>query len=81
MRLLLIILLSFSFKLFGSSHEAFAKEKKVQEVNFDGSAVDGVVRTPDGLYLVQKRGIEFLPLYKVRKKFDKSIKDSVEYLR
>lgn len=55
--------------------------RKTQEVNFDGSDVDGVVRSPDGAYLVQKRGIQFLPLYKVKKEFDRNIRDSVEYLR
>jgi hypothetical protein len=55
--------------------------KKTQEVNFDEANIDGEVRTPDGSYLHQKRGLKFLPLYKVRKSFDNSIKDSVEFLR
>ena len=41
--------------------------KKTQEVNFDGTDVDGVVRSPDGAYLLQKRGVKFTPLYKVEK--------------
>lgn len=63
---------------------AFAQEKKgkkVQEVSFDGSDIDGESRKPDGSYLVQKRGIDFMPLYNVRKQFDENIKDSVEYLK
>lgn len=63
----------------------FAKKKvqyrKTQDVNFDEANIDGEVRSPDGSYLHQKRGVKFLPLYKVRKNFDVSIKDSVEYLR
>lgn len=55
--------------------------KKVQEVHFDGSDVGGQARTPDGAYLVQKKGVDFLPLYKVRERFDKQIKQSVDYLR
>ncbi|MCM2281851.1 MAG: hypothetical protein NDI61_08395 [Bdellovibrionaceae bacterium] len=55
--------------------------RKVQEVKFDGSDVDGQVRNPDGAYLVQKRGLDFVPLYKVKKNFDDSLKDSVEYLK
>jgi len=55
--------------------------RKTQDVNFDGSSVDGVARNPDGAYLLQKRGIKFLPLYKVRKKFDEEIKNSTDYLR
>ncbi len=57
------------------------KNSKIQEVNFDAQNIDGVVRNPDGSYLVQKRGVDFVPLYKVRDNFDESIKDSVEYLR
>ena len=55
--------------------------RKTQDVNFDGSDVDGTVRNPDGAYLAQKRGIDFVPLYKVRKNFDDSIKESVEYVK
>jgi hypothetical protein len=55
--------------------------RKVQDVNFDAMEVDGQVRNPDGAYVVQKRVIEFLPLYKVRKNFDENIKESVEYLK
>ena len=55
--------------------------KKTQNVSFDGTDIDGDVRSPDGAYLVQKKGVKFLPLYKVKKQFDESIKDSVEHLR
>jgi hypothetical protein len=55
--------------------------KKTQEVNFEGSDVDGIVRSPDGAYLSQKKGMKFLPLYNVKKNFDKEIKSSVEYVR
>lgn len=66
------------------SSTVFAKKvqyRKTQEVNFDGSDVDGQVRNPDGAYLVQKRSIDFMPLYKVKKNFDDSLKDSVDYLK
>ena len=39
--------------------------RKTQAVSFDGSDVDGVVRSPDGAYLLKKRGVKFVPLYKV----------------
>lgn len=55
--------------------------KKTQEVSFDSTDVDGLVRSPDGAYLNQKKGVKFLPLYKVEKSFDKEIKNSVDYLR
>lgn len=55
--------------------------KKTQEVSFESTDVDGLVRNPDGAYLNQKKGIKFLPLYKVEKAFDREVKKSVEYLR
>lgn len=67
-----------------TSSTVFAKKvqyRKTQDVNFDAAEVDGAVRSPDGAYLVQKRGIDFNPLYKVRKNFDENIKESVEYVR
>ena len=69
--------------LIGSS-TVWAKKvqyRKVQEVNFDGADVDGEVRNPDGAYLVQKRGVDFMPLYKVRQNFDDNIKESVKYIK
>lgn len=55
--------------------------RKTQEVNFEEANIDGTVRSPDGAYLHQKRGMQFEPLYKVREQFDKGIKESVDYLR
>ena len=68
--------------IFASS--AFAeklKYKKTQEVNFDEESVDGQLRKPEGLYITQKKTVDFVPLYKLREHFDRSIKDSVHYLR
>ena len=78
MRAILVLLLVFT------ASTVFAKKveyRKSQDVNFDGSDVDGKVRNPDGAYLVQKRGIDFMPLYKVRKNFDDNIRESVEYMK
>ena len=66
----------------GSS--AFAKTKtlrKVQEVNFSEVDLKGTVRNPDGAYLVQKRGLKFMPLYEVQKDMDQKIRESVQYIR
>lgn len=65
---------------------SFAAEKKVkfrktQSVDFEEASVDGLARKPTGAYLVQKRGVDFMPLYKVRQKFDDNIMESIEYLR
>ena len=82
MKRLLGLVLVLAFVFTGTT--VFAKEKKfkkTQEVSFDGADIDGVVRSPDGSYLVQKRGVDFVPLYEVKKQFDQNIKDSIEYLR
>ena len=81
MRVLIFMVILFAFL-----SEAKAEKKKViyrksQNVDFEGSSVDGVARTPDGAYLLQKRGVKFLPLYKVKKQFDGNIKNSVKHLR
>lgn len=57
------------------------KATRVQKMDFDASDVDGKVRQPDGSYIVQKRGIEFIPLYKLKESFDEQIQDSVEYIK
>jgi hypothetical protein len=63
------------------SHPTFAEGKKrtirkVQEVNFGEMSLKGTIRNPDGAYLVQKRGIKFLPLYDVKKDLDSRIRDT-----
>lgn len=65
--------------------ESKAPQRKVyrdtQEVDFDGVDIDGIVRKPDGAYLSPKRGVDFIPLYQVKKQIDENIKESVDYLR
>lgn len=73
-------------KVAGAESKGEGKKKstsfrKTQEVNFDETDIDGQVRSPDGAYLLQKRGVQFLPLYKVNNQFEKNILESVEYLR
>lgn len=55
--------------------------RKFQEVNFSEMDLKGTVRNPDGAYLVQKRGIKFMPLYDVQKDMDSKIRESVQYVR
>jgi len=84
MRKLILLQATISLSIMFTTSTVFAKKvkyRKTQEVNFDGSDVDGQVRNPDGAYLVQKRGIDFVPLYKVRKNFDDNIKDSVNSVK
>jgi hypothetical protein len=66
------------------ANPAFAKSKtirKVQEVNFAEMDLKGTVRNPDGAYLVQKRGIKFMPLHEVQKDMDTKIRESAQYVR
>lgn len=74
--------LMIAFLLLGSS-TAFGKQRtvrKVQEVNFGEMNLKGTIRNPDGAYLVQKRGIKFMPLYDVQKDMDGRIRESALYL-
>ncbi len=77
------LILSVSFSAFAAEKGKTKKKveyRKTQEVSFDDADIDGQVRTPDGAYLLQKRGVQFMPLYKVDNQFEKNILDSVEYL-
>ena len=83
MRQLLFVLSLMIFTVFSTS-TVWAKKveyRKTQDVNFDAVDVDGQVRNPDGAYVVQKRVVDFMPLYKVRRNFDENIKESVEYVK
>lgn len=78
-----IITAMIAFILLGSAATAFAKQRtvrKVQEVNFGEMNLKGTIRNPDGAYLVQKRGIKFMPLYDVQKDMDGRIRESALYL-
>lgn len=76
--IILIVLLILPTTVHAGEKKSYTK---TQKIDFDSTDVDGLVRSPDGAYLSQKKGIKFLPLYKVDKMFDKKIKNSVEYLR
>ncbi len=81
MKVLIFIAMLFVYTDVQAEDGKKVRYKKTQNVSFDGTDIDGTVRSPDGAYLVQKKGIKFLPLYKVKKQFDESIKESVDYLR
>jgi hypothetical protein len=76
-----LIILGFAAPALGDGAKKKVQYRKTQEVDFDGSDIDGQVRSPDGAYLLQKRGVRFIPLYKVNNEFEKNILDSVEYLK
>lgn len=73
-----VIIATFALPIHAEEKE---KRSKVQKMNFDGEDVDGKVRQPDGSYIVQKRGIDFIPLYKLRDNFDDQIEQSIEYVK
>lgn len=66
-----------------SASHVEAKQKtvrKVQEVNFGDMSLKGAIRNPDGAYLVQKKGVKFMPLYDVQRDMDARIRESALYL-
>ena len=56
------------------------KVRQVQEVNFSEMNLKGTIRNPDGAYLVQKKGLKFLPLYNIQKDLDKKIREASLYV-
>lgn len=80
-RIAVVLCMTVHFLMISAASAKKVEYRKTQEVSFDAVDIDGKVRNPDGSYLVQKRGIDFVPLYKVRKNFDDSIKESVEYVK
>ena len=60
---------------------AYAQKEKAKRIDFDGLEVDGEVRTPDGQYILQKSGVDFLPIYEVKTEMKNEIKKSIYFLR
>lgn len=67
--------------LIGTESHAKKTTRKVQEINFSEMSLKGTIRNPDGAYLVQKRGIKFMPLYEVKKDMDTRIRESSFYVK
>lgn len=57
-----------------------AKSKR-QTIDLEGADIDGEVRTPTGDYVLQKSGVDFLPLYEKKKEMNNEIKKTVHFLR
>lgn len=81
MKKLILLLLVIGFALPLRAQDKKVIYRKTQKVSFGSQDIDGKVRSPDGAYLSPKKGMKFMPLYKVEKRFDKSIKESVEFVR
>lgn len=56
-------------------------KKKRQTIDLEGADIDGEIRTPTGDYVLQKSGVDFLPLYEKKKEMNKEIKKTVHFLR
>lgn len=63
-----------------SSLDAEAKKKR-QTIDLEGADIDGEIRTPTGDYVLQKSGVDFLPLYEKKREMNKEIKKTVHFLR
>ena len=79
--IVVLIVVYFSISAMAESKQKRVEYRKTQEVSFDGQDVDGEVRSPDGSFVNPQKGVRFMPIYKVDKRFDKAIKESPEYLR
>lgn len=62
------------------SNAKTTKVRSVQEVNFSEMNLKGTIRNPDGAYLVQKKGLKFLPLHDVQKDVDGKIRETSLYI-
>ena len=73
----------FYFVILGLAEFCYAKNIKIrqtQEVNFSEMNLKGTIRNPDGAYLVQKKGLKFLPLYNIQKDLDLKIREASLYV-
>lgn len=73
------IALSLIFVFSSDSIAKTTKIRPVQEVNFSEMNLKGTIRNPDGAYLVQKKGLKFLPLYNIQKDVDQKIREAALY--
>ncbi|MFZ3231384.1 MAG: hypothetical protein WA160_14335 [Pseudobdellovibrio sp.] len=77
------LILALSLVLITYSSIAYAKKtevRKVQEVNFSEMNLKGTIRNPDGAYLVQKKGLKFMPLHDVQKDMDAKLRETSSYI-
>ncbi len=66
--------------LVSPAHAKKTEVRKVQEVNFSEMNLKGTIRNPDGAYLVQKKGLKFMPLHDVQKDMDGKIRETSLYI-
>lgn len=76
----IIILAVVVSAFFANVNESYAKQKR-QTIDLEGADIDGEVRTPTGDYVLQKSGVDFLPLYEKKREMNKEIKKTIHFLR
>ena len=79
--LLVVLSATILFSVTAEAKQKIIINRKTQSVDFTEGTVDGQSRHPDAAYLVQKRSVDFVPLYKVREHFDENIRASIDYLK
>ncbi len=57
------------------------KYRDKQNISFDGLDLEGEARSPDGQYLLQKSGVDFVPLYKVKNSLKSEISEMIYLLQ
>lgn len=78
-KLTLAVIVSIIFNA-NDSNAKSTKVRSVQEVNFSEMNLKGTIRNPDGAYLVQKKGLKFMPLHDVQKNVDAKIRETAMYI-
>ncbi len=81
MKYISCVVLLICFSLISQAQNKKKTVRKVQEVNFGEMSLKGTIRNPDGAFLVQKKGLKFLPLYDVQKDMDGRIREASFYVR
>ena len=61
------------------SHAQFKIDKKTrtQELDFEALALQGQIRTPEGAFLMHKRGLKFRPITQLQKDIDLKIRQQI----
>lgn len=75
-----VLFVLFSLILIDMGYAKNTKVRQTQEVNFSEMNLKGTIRNPDGAYLVQKKGLKFMPLYNIQIDLDHKIREASLYV-
>ena len=80
--MLLIVTLILLFPVTATLQEdSRVRYKKKTEIDFDEVSVDGVLKSPHGSYILEKKTSSFNPLIKLKENFDEEMVKSTEFIR